>query len=299
MKVFVTGATGFVGKHMARRLVDGGHQLKCLSVGTDGPDADFLRELGAEVVAGDILDAGSLADAAAGAEVVIHLVGIIFERRGATFEQIHVRGTMNALAAAAVAGAKQYIHMSALGTGPGAGSGYFRTKWEAEERVRASGLDHTIFRPSTIIGPGGEFIDMLLGQVRRSPLVPVIGDGNYRMQPVSVFDVAACFVNAINNPRAINQVYELGGPEPLSYNEMMETIFRVTGKKRMRVHIPVFMVRPVAWLGERFMSRPLLTTDQLKMLLRDNVCDTIRMREDLGVDPKPFEESVRDALGAG
>lgn len=297
MKVFLTGATGFVGRHMARRLIDGGHHLKCLAFSSDSPDAGYLRDLGAEVVPGNILDANSVAASAGGSEIVIHLVGIIFERRGATFEQIHVQGTMNALAAASVAGARQYIHMSALGTGPDADSAYFRTKWEAEERVRASGLDYTIFRPSTIIGPGGDFINMLLGQVRRTPFVPVIGDGSYRMQPVSVFDVAACFTNAINNPRAINQVYELGGPDQLTYNEMMETIFRVTGRKRMRAHIPVFMVRPVAWLGEHLMSKPMLTTDQLKMLLRDNICDTTKMRDELGVDPKSFEEAVRDALG--
>lgn len=296
MKVFITGATGFVGKHLARRLIDGGHQLKCLATSTSGADADLLRAMGAEVVTGDILDAASVADAAAGSEVVIHLVGIIFERRGATFEEIHVNGTMNALAAASVAGARQYIHMSALGTGPDAGSAYFQTKWAAEERVRASGLDYTIFRPSTIIGPGGEFINMLMGQVRRTPFIPVIGNGNYLMQPVSVFDVASCFTNSINNPRAINQVFELGGPDQMTYNEMMETIFRVMGKRRIRTHIPVFMVKPVAYIGERLMSKPLLTTDQLKMLLKDNVCDITRIREELGVEPIPFAEAVRGAL---
>lgn len=296
MKVFITGATGFVGKHLARRLIDGGHQLKCLATSTSGADADLLRTLGAEVVTGNILDANSVAAAAEGAEVFIHLVGIIFERRGATFEEIHVNGTMNALAAASVAGARQYIHMSALGTGPDAGSAYFQTKWAAEERVRASGLDYTIFRPSTIIGPGGEFINMLLGQVRHTPFIPVIGNGNYLMQPVSVFDVAACFTNSINNPRAINQVFELGGPDQMTYNEMMETIFRVMGKRRIRTHIPVFMVKPVAYLGERLMSRPLLTTDQLKMLLQDNICDITRMKEALGVEPTPFEAAVQTAL---
>ena len=296
MKVFITGATGFVGKHMAKSMIDCGHQLKCLSMGAEGPDADYLRELGAEIVTGNILDASSVAAAAAGAEVVVHLVGIIFQRRGATFEQIHVSGTMNALAAASVAGARQYIHMSALGTGPDADSAYFQTKWTAEEWVRASGLDYTIFRPSTIVGPGGEFINMLLGQVRRTPFVPVIGNGNYRMQPVSVFDVAACFTNCINNPKAMNQVYELGGADQLTYNAMMEIIFKAMGKRRVRTHIPVFMVKPVAWLGEHMMSKPLLTTDQLKMLLKDNICDITRMREDLGVDPMPFKQAVRAAL---
>lgn len=297
MEVFMTGATGFVGKHMAQRLINGGHKLTCLARGTSDPGAAPLREMGAEIIAGDILDVGSVSAASDGAEIFIHLVGIIFERRGTTFELIHVEGTRNALAAAKAAGVKQYVHMSALGTGPDAESAYHQTKWAAEEAVRASGLDHTIFRPSTIVGPGGEFINMLARQVRRTPFVPVIGNGAYRMQPISVFDVAACFANCINNPRAFNQVYELGGPDQLTYNDMMATLFAVMNKRRIRTHIPVFMVRPVAWLGERLMSKPLLTSDQLKMLLKDNTCDTTKMRDELGVDPRPFEQAVREALG--
>jgi NADH dehydrogenase len=298
MKIFMTGATGFVGKHIARRLVDGGHSLKCLATEANDPNAEALRELGAEIVAGNILDVDSVVAAAEGSALFIHLVGIIFERRGVTFEQIHVKGTMNAMAAASMAGVRQYLHMSALGTGPNATSAYHQTKWKAEEAVRASGLDYTIFRPSTIIGPGGEFINMLAGQVRRTPFVPVIGNGSYRMQPISVFDVAACFANSINNPKAINQVYELGGPEQMTYNEMIETLIRVMDKRRIRTHIPLFMVKPVAWLGERLMSKPLLTSDQLKMLLKDNICDITSMKEDLGVDPIPFEEAVQSALEA-
>jgi NADH dehydrogenase len=296
MKIFITGAAGFVGKHMARRLIDGGHKLTCLATDTSDPGAEKLRELGAEIVAGNILDVASVTAAAEGADVFIHLVGIIFERRGATFEQIHVKGTFNALAAASMAGVKQYIHMSALGTAPDAESTYHQTKWAAEEAVRASGLDYTIFRPSTIIGPGGEFINMLIGQVRHTPFVPVIGNGNYRMQPISVFDVAACFANSISNPRAVNQVYEIGGPEQMAYNDMIETLFRVMEKRRIRTHIPVFMVRPVAYLSERLMSKPLLTSDQLKMLLEDNVCDITLMKNDLGVDPIPFDEALRSVL---
>ena len=120
-------------------------------------------------------------------------MGIIFERPGASFEQVHVEGTRNMLVAADAAGIKRFVHMSALGTRAGAGAAYHRTKWDAEEVVRASGLDYTIFRPSIIYGPGGEFINMLMRQVRLMPLVPVIGNGRYRMQPISVEDVAACF----------------------------------------------------------------------------------------------------------
>lgn len=187
MKVFITGATGFVGKHLAAHLVADGYQLRCMVRKEEDPGARYLQRLGAELAVGDILSAKSVAEAAHGADVFIHLVGIIFEPRGATFEQIHVRGTMNALAAASVSGARRYLHMSALGAGPGGPTQYFRTKWTAEEAVRDSGLAYTIFRPSLIYGPGGDFIRMLLRQVRLLPVVPVLGNGRYRMQPVSVY----------------------------------------------------------------------------------------------------------------
>jgi uncharacterized protein YbjT (DUF2867 family) len=287
-----------VGRHIAARLADDGYRLKCLLRSTDCPEAGFLRSLGAELIVGDILDAESVAAGAAGADAVVHLVGIIFERRGTTFDTIHIRGTVNALAAALLTDAKRFIHMSALGTGPRAESAYHKTKWTAEEQVRGSGLDYTIFRPSTIVGPGGEFINMLTRQVRSSPVLPVIGNGRYRMQPVSVFDVAACFSGSINNRHAHNRVYEIGGPDRLNYNKMLDVICRVMGKKRTKIHIPVSIVKPVAWLSERLMSKPLLTTDQLKMLLKDNLCDITRMRNELGVEPMPFADSVQSALDA-
>jgi len=225
-------------------------------------------------------------------------VGIIFERRNAGFEQVHVQGTRNALAAARQAGVSRFIHMSALGTHSEATGGYHRSKWDAEEDVRASGLDFTIIRPSTIYGPDGEFINMLMGQVRRLPLIPVIGNGNYRMQPISVFDVAACFASCLVRQAAIGKVYEIAGPEALSYNELVDALCRVMGKRRARIHIPVPLVRPVAWLSEKAMPKPLLTTDQLTMLLEDNTCDIAAMRDELGVEPVEFAAGLGATIDA-
>lgn len=296
MKIFLTGATGFVGRNVAARLVEDGHELKCVVRSPESGKTTFLKQLSAELTAGDILDADSLTRGAEGCDAVMHLVGIIFERRGAGFNQIHVEGTRNALAAAKLAGVKRFVHMSALGTGPNAVSGYHRTKWEAEEAVRGSSLGYTIFRPSIIYGPGGKFIDMLARQVRLLPLVPVIGNGRYRMQPVSVEDVAACFSGCLGNDRAINRVYEIGGPAALSYNEMIDILCRVMGKRRFKIHVPMALVRPVAWLSERFMPKPLLTRDQLAMLLVDNICDIAAMREELDVEPASFEKGLRKIM---
>lgn len=296
MKVFMTGATGFVGKHIAARLAEDGYELRCLVRSESSQEARSLKNPGAELVVGNILDADSLARGVTGCDAVIHLVGIILERRGASFEQVHVGGTRNLLHATKQAGIKRFLHMSALGTRSGADAAYHKTKWQAEEDVRASGLDYTIFRPSIIYGPGGEFINMLARQVRLSPMVPVIGNGRYRMQPVSVFDVAASFSNSLEKQDTFGKVYEIGGPEALSYNEMIDTICQVMGKRRLKAHVPVALVRPVAWLSEKIMPRPLLTNDQLNMLLGDNVCDIKAMREELGVEPVAFGEGLTEAL---
>ena len=297
MKVFLTGATGFVGRHVAARLINDKHSVRCLVRSQNVDEANYLSGLGAELAVGDILDADSLATAAAGCDAFIHLVGIIFQRRGSTFEEIHVRGTFNALAAASLVGVKRFIHMSALGTGPDAASEYHRTKWQGEEAVRGSGLTYTIFRPSVIYGLGGEFIHMLISQIKLLPLLPVIGNGNYRLQPISVEDVASCFSSCLNNDKTFNQVYGLGGPDQLSYDEMLDTICLVMGKQRLKLHIPVALVKPVAWLSERLQSKPMLTTDQLTMLLTDNICDIGRMKDNLGIKPVAFEDGMRKLVG--
>ena len=296
MKVFLTGATGFVGRSVAARLIEDGHDLRCLVRREESDEAAYLRGLGAKLSTGNILDAVSFVEGARGCEALIHLVGIIFERRGASFQEVHVHGTVNALEAAAVAGVGRFVYMSALGTGPEAASAYHRTKWEAEQAVRVSGIPHTIFRPSTIFGADSELFKMLFGQVRRLPFVPVIGNGRYRMQPISVQDVAACFSRCLGNEAAVDKTYELGGPEALSYNDVIDAICLAMGRKRAKLHAPVALVKPVAWLSEHLQGKPFLTTDQLTMLLGDNVCDIAAMRHDLGVEPAGLEEGLKKAL---
>lgn len=294
-KVFLTGATGFVGRNMAVRLLEDGHKLTCMVRDAGEPGAGYLQGLGAELAVGDILNADSIAAAAMEAQphTFIHLVGIILEHGTATFENIHVKGTINALAGAAVAGSHRFLHMSALGAAAQGVSEYYRSKWRAEEAVRSSGLPYTIFRPSIIYGPGGDFIGMLLKQVRLLPAVPVLGNGRYRMQPLSVFDVAACYADAITNDRTIDREYDLCGPDALEYNQMIDIISTTLGKRRVKLHIPMPLVRPVALLSERLMSRPLLTRDQLAMMLAESTCDNTDMRDDFGIEPMNFADGLR------
>ncbi len=284
-----------MGSHLAARLAADGHRLVCLVHRRRGEEVGRLEELGAVTVPGDIRNADAVAAAAAGCDAFIHLVGIILERRDATFENIHVRGTLNALGAAAAGGIPRFLHMSALGSRADAATAYHRTKWQAEELVRKSGLDYTIFRPSLIIGPGGEFAEMLLGQARRLPVVPVIGDGNYRLQPITVTDVAACFSRALANDEAVGRSFDLGGPRAVTYNELAAAAGRVMGRERPLLHLPLPLMRALAAAAERLLPRPPLTTDQLTMLLEGSTCDITDMQEVLGVDPAQLEEGLKAA----
>ena len=217
MKVLVTGGTGFVGRAVVAALAREGHQPMLLA---RRPETPAVRRLaaatGAMVFAGDVVEPDTLTDAFAGAEAVVHLVGIIGECGPATFDRVHRTGTENALAAAREAsGIRRFIHMSALGTRPRAASRYHQTKWAAEEAVRASGLDWTVFRPSVIFGPGDQFLNLFARMSRWTPVLPLMGSGQGRLQPVAVEDVATAFARALTAPRAVGQVFDLCGPGTL------------------------------------------------------------------------------------
>lgn len=293
--VFVTGATGFVGHAILQRLCAKGYGVRCLV--RRGSEAD-LRGLGAIArIEGDILKQG-LEDDMAGCDAVIHLVGIIREHPSTdvTFERVHTEGTLNVIDATQAAGIRRYVHMSALGTRPGAASRYHRTKWAAEEAVRASGLDWTIFRPSIIYGPGDGFVSMLASMVRRTPVVPVIGSGRQRVQPVPVEHVAAGFERALELPATIKQTYEVGGPQAVTIEELLDLIGRALGRRRViKAHVPLGLMKPLARLLHPLPGFP-VTPDQLLMLGEDSVCDPRPFYETFGLEPVPLATGLERML---
>ncbi len=200
--ILVTGGTGFVGGHLIRRLRQEGLPVRALARHPDRAQA--LKDLGVEVVPGDIADKASLEKAAEGIERVIHLVGIIQEAPGVTFRSVHVEGTRNVVEAARTAGVLHFFHQSALGTRPGAKSEYHRTKWEAEELVRQSGIPHTILRTALIYGPGDKFTIKLSEILRLAPVMPVIGSGKSKVQPIYIDDVVSCIVKAMTGDDFLN-----------------------------------------------------------------------------------------------
>jgi NADH dehydrogenase len=258
------------------------------------PDkARQLADLGIEVVQGDVSDRASLERAADGCERVVHLVGIIQESPRATFRAVHVEGTRNMLEAAKRAGVRHFFLQSALGTRPGAKSAYHKTKWEAEELVRASGIAFTILRPSLIYGPGDQFTSRLSEAIRLSPVLPVIGPGISKVQPIYIEDVVSCIVQAVTSDCCLNEMYEIGGPEQLTYEEVTRQIAGAMGARRPAMHIPLLFMKAAAKVFESALPRPPVTTDQLIMLQEDNVCSLRDIRDAFGLEPMPFRDGLK------
>lgn len=298
MNVFLTGGTGFVGSEVLRQLVAAGHAVRCLvRAGSEGKLA--VRE-GVEIRHGDVTEPETLEGALDGCESVVHLVGIIreFPGKGVTFKKLHFEATRNMVEAAEIQGVKRYLQMSANGTRENATSPYHQTKWQAEAAVRASSLDWTIFRPSLIFGPGDAFVNMLAELMHKLPVMPVIGDGRYRMSPVAVEDVAASFVKALTLPETVGRTFHCCGPQSHSYDEVLDLIGAALGKKHVpKLHHPVLLMKPVVAMFESIPAFP-LTSSQMTMLLEGNECDPQEWAAAFGLTPKPFSEGIRRYLKA-
>ncbi len=293
--ILVTGGTGFVGVHLIRLLRGDGVPVRAMV--RDPDRAQPLRELGVDLVQGDIADKSSLEKAAAGVERVVHLVGIIQETGRATFSAVHVEGTRNLLEASRKSGVRHFFYQSALGTRPGARSRYHRTKWNAEELVRASGMAFTILRPSLIYGPGDQFTIRLSELIRTSPVLPVIGTGKSRIQPIFIGDVVSCIRKIVTTGSFFNKVYEIGGPEQLTYEEVTVAIADALGVRRPLVHMPLFFMKTAARVLEAVLPRPPVTADQLIMLQEDNVCSLRDIRDAFGIEPVKFSDGLRAFIG--
>ena len=296
-RIFLTGATGFVGRAVIPALRAHGYAVRCLV--RRGSELDLRGLEAIERVEGDVLSPAALESDMAGCDTVVHLVGIIREEPAtlSTFERIHTQGTINVLEAAAATGVRRYLHMSALGVRSGARARYHRSKWAAEEAVRASPIPWTIFRPSIIYGRSDRLVNMLAAMVRRYPMVPVIGSGQQRLQPVPVEQVAEAFARAVQLETTVKQTYEVGGANAVTMVQLVDLIGAALGRPRVRkAHVPIGLVRPVTRLMHHLPGFP-LTPDQLVMLEEDNVCDPRSFHSAFGLPPVPLAVGLRAMLG--
>jgi NADH dehydrogenase len=239
--IFITGASGFVGGHLVDYLHAKGHRVRCLARSDSAKKS--LSAKGAEVNSGDVTQAETLNNILNPDDFVVHLVGIIEEKGSVTFDSIHCKGTANLIAEAKQAGVRHFFYQSALGADEDSRSGYLRTKAEAEGIVIQSGLGYTIFRPSLIIGPWDGFTRKLVDMLKLSPVLPIPGEGKAKFQPVYIKDWLACIEKVIESPDAYGSTYEIGGPEHLSYLEIVEKLSKAMGHNRPALKIPMGLMK--------------------------------------------------------
>lgn len=291
MRVFLTGATGFVGGHVLKRLVAEGHSVKALV--RDPAKAKLATSNQIEPVPGDVAEGAGLDEGTRNCDAVVHLVGIIAETGKATFERIHHIGTRNVVEAAKRNEISRYVQMSALGVRADGVSEYQTSKWKGEEAVRQSGMDYCILRPSLIFGSGSGFVTQMLDVMRKAPVFrPVPGNGKPLFRPIFVEDVSACFVQALTNPRVTNRTMELGGGDELSLNDVLQTIADCAGIRKPAFHVPMPLMFMGAAVAQTILPRPPVTVGQLRMLKEGSTCDISPMVEAFGIHPVGFRNGL-------
>lgn len=298
-KVFLTGGSGFVGQAVVEELVGRNWSINALVNRRPVPAPGDIHNY-----QGSLFDDRVLDQAMVGCEAVIHLVGIIMEKpsKGITFERIHHEGTRHVVDAARRNGIRRYVHMSAMGVRDNAVSAYHRSKYRAEQYVRASGLDWTIIRPSLIHGPKGEFMQMEARWARKQAppflFMPYFGRGLLgqggagKLQPVYVKDVARAFADALDNPKTVGEVYLLGGPDRFTWPELHRAVAEaVVGHPRWVVPIPAWKAKLLTYL----LPAGLLpfNRDQVIMSQEDNTGDNSKFLDDFGFEPAPFVPTLK------
>jgi len=293
--ILVTGGTGFVGGHVVHELRGRDLPVRCLV--RDPRKATKLTGWGCDLAEGDVTDAESLRRAAAGVDTIVHLVAI---RQGPRelFRRIMVDGTRDLLSAARDAGVGRFVHMSALGTSEETRElvPYYWAKWENEQQVRGSGLPFVIFRPSFVFGPDGGILPTFRKLAKLSPVTPIIGTGRQRIQPIWADDLARIFTEATHREGVTGRLFELGGPDAVTWNDFWERLKRVLGLRRPSVHVPVGLMRVNALLTERLPGDIPLTRDLLKMLeLGDNVVSSDDAVRTFALPLLPLDDQLRRA----
>ncbi|WP_164689230.1 SDR family oxidoreductase [Herpetosiphon llansteffanensis] len=295
--ILVTGGTGYVGSRLIEKLRQRPEPVRVL---VRTPEkAQKLVAGNISIVKGDVSDPESLLAAMKGVSTVIHLVAIIRERSGGiTFERMNYQATVNVVDAAKAAGVKRFLHMSALGVVNDPNLPYMDTKFRAQKYVEASGLEWTVFQPSVIFGEGDEFINTLADLVRRplmiapAPFVPVVGDGKTKFQPVWRDDVIDAFIKALDDRSTIGQIYQLGGPDALTYEQMLDLIMQKLGKKRSKIYVPVPLMKPAVFMMDKLLPKPPVTPAQLTMLSLDNSAPQSATEQLIGHPPLALRDGI-------
>ncbi len=300
MNVFLTGATGYVGNRILSSLINSKHHISVLVRNESLNKIPDKFKPNLRIIKGDVTNHQSYAEQLSGCDAIIYLPGLIreFPERGITFKQIHFDSVKNLIDSSKRQCVKRFLLMSANGVKPNASTKYLRTKYEAEEYLKQSGLSWTIFRPSVIFGDenegGDNFISVIVDLLNQMPLfVPVIGNGMYRFQPISIENVADAFVKSLEMEITFGKTYSLCGKEVFSYNDLVNIISKIINRKKIKLHIPVWKMKMLAKLLDRYEWFP-VTYDQITMLLEENICRSgTDFFEELNIEPIFLEAGLK------
>jgi NADH dehydrogenase len=289
--VTIFGASGFLGRHIVRALANEGWRVRAA---VRYPNTGhFLKPMGRvgqiQLLKTNVTDEAAVDSALKGADAAINLVGVLYQSGGQRFEALHAEAAERIARLAAAHGIARLLHVSALGAAKDSQSLYARTKADGEARVMAVFPAGTIFRPSIVFGPEDDFFNRFAFLARMSPALPLIGGGHTRFQPVYVGDVARAAAEALADSGATGKTYELGGPEVMSFKEVMQLVLKQAQRKRLLVPVPFALARIQAAILGLF-PKPLLTLDQVRLLEQDNVVtDGALTLRDLGIVPTAAE----------
>ncbi len=300
--ITLIGGSGFVGRHVARALARRGYRVR---VACRRPDlAGHVQTMGTPgqimPVQANVRYPASLAAVCEGAFAVVNLTGVLYSSGAQSFEAVHVFGAEASAKAAKAAKARLYIQMSALGASPNSSSAYAKSKAEGERRAKAAFSGAITMRPSIIFGPGDSFFNRFAALSRFAPALPLIGGGETRFAPVFVGDVAEAIARLIDRGDAEGKTYELGGPQELSFKQLMRFTLDTIGRKRLLVPVP-WGIAKIQGMILGLLPGPLLTTDQVELLKTDNVVSEAAERdrrtlEGLGITPSGIEAIVPNYL---
>ncbi len=296
MRIVVTGGTGFIGREVVKRLLETpGDDIAVTTRNLGGPDAFGGRVERVQAFAGDGI---SLGKAFTRADVVVHAIQfpnhpVEDPKRGRSYMEVDGKGTEVAAAVARKLGVRRFVYLSGAGAGQGRPQPWFQAKDRAEAAIRGSGMEHAILRPSWIYGAGDRSMSRFLFFCRYLPVVPVIGNGKTPVQPIYVQDVARCVAEAVRREDAKDKVFELGGPERLTMDEIIRTVQKVLGRRRPLLHHPAplmkLLVRPMALLPE-----PILSPASIDFILQEVDCDPKPAVEYFGFSFRRLEDGLRE-----
>src|SRR5713101_6583867 len=295
--ILITGATGYIGRHLVARLVAQGEHPRCLVRDTKRA-GDILPAAGVELVQGETTDPASLVAAVRGVDTIVHAAFLTADRKqspGNHYETTNVQGTANLIKAAQEGGVKRIIEISGLGTKPGKPGSYMQGRYLAEKMLKESGLDWTIIQPSVLFGKGAPFIKGLVDLIRTSPVVPLIGGGKTMFQPIYVEDVVTVLIKVLQDPTGTtHRTYTIGGPVYYSFTQIIDVLLKTMHKQRIKVPAPTPLVGVGAAVMEAVLPKPPLTKAAMTLFTFDNITDLRSVERDFGFTPMSFTSYMKE-----